>query len=45
MELTKNQMKEVVGGVSWELVAAVGGLIVFFLGFLNGYTNPESCHN
>ena len=38
-------MKEVVGGVSWEMVAAIGGLIVFFLGFLNGYTNPESCHN
>lgn len=45
MELNKREMCEIVGGVSWELLAAIGGFIVYLIGAVNGYTNPNQCNN
>lgn len=45
MELSKEKMHEIDGGVSWGLVAGIGAAIVYVIGFFSGFTNPTRCHN
>ena len=45
MELGKNEMKQINGGVAWETVAAIGAFIIYVIGTLSGYTNPTKCNN
>jgi len=46
MELTQNEMYNVSGGgVSWGIVAGIAAAVVYLIGCLNGYTNPNKCSN
>jgi len=45
MELTERQMYEVNGGISWGIVAGIAAAIVYIVGCLSGYTNPNRCDN
>ncbi|MBQ8219219.1 MAG: class IIb bacteriocin, lactobin A/cerein 7B family [Bacilli bacterium] len=45
MELTERQMYEVNGGISWGIVAGIAAAIVYIVGCLSGYTNPNRCNN
>jgi len=45
MELTEKQMYEVNGGISWGIVAGIAAAIVYIVGCLSGYTNPNRCNN
>ncbi len=45
MELSKNEMYQVKGGVAWETVAAIGAAIIYLIGAISGYTNPTKCNN
>ncbi len=45
MELNDQEMNEINGGVSWTLVSIIGGVIVYLIGVINGYTNPTQCNN
>ena len=45
MELTKNQMKEIDGGVSWGILTGIATAIVYLIGCISGYTNPDKCNN
>lgn len=45
MELSKNEMYQVKGGVAWETVSIVAGAVLFIIGILSGYTNPTKCNN
>lgn len=45
MELTKKEMYEITGGVSWEVIGIIGAAITYIIGILSGYTNPNRCHN
>ena len=45
MELTEKEMYNINGGVSWGVVAAIVGALVFIIGGLSGYTNPSKCNN
>ena len=46
MELNDNEMKKISGGaISWEVVAASGGIIAFIIGIISGITNPTKCNN
>ena len=45
MELTKHEMYEVTGGVSWAVVSGVIAGIIYIIGVVSGYTNPTRCNN
>lgn len=45
MELTKEQMNQVNGGVNWIILSGISTAIVYIVGFLSGYTNPSKCNN
>ena len=45
MELTEKQMYQVDGGVSWGILEGIAAAVVYAIGFLNGYTNPNKCSN
>lgn len=45
MELTKKQMKEIDGGVSWTLITGITAAVVYLIGCFSGYTNPDKCNN
>lgn len=45
MELNDKEMYEINGGVSWEVISTVGGIIVYIIGIISGYTNPNKCNN
>lgn len=45
MELTKKEMHNITGGVSWGIIAGVAAAVVYLIGCLNGYTNPNRCSN
>lgn len=45
MELSKEEMYQVKGGVAWETVAVIGAAIIYFIGIISGYTNPTKCNN
>ena len=46
MELTKNELFEISGGeVSWGFVAGIAAAIVYIIGCVSGFTNPNRCNN
>lgn len=46
MELTQKEMTDISGGgVSWGIVAGIAAAVVYLIGCLNGYTNPNKCSN
>ena len=45
MELTKEKMYEITGGVSWYTVGIIGAAITYIIGIFSGFTNPNRCHN
>ena len=45
MELTKQEMYEINGGVSWTVVSAIVAGVVYVIGVISGYTNPTKCNN
>lgn len=45
MELTKTEMYDIEGGVSWGLIAGIAAAVVYIIGCFNGYTNPNKCSN
>ena len=46
MELTQKEMSKISGGgVSWGLVAGIAAAVVYIIGCVSGYTNPNRCHN
>ena len=45
MELTKDEMYEITGGVSWQLIGIIGAALTYIIGIFSGYTNPKRCNN
>lgn len=45
MELNKEQMREINGGINWIIISGISAAIVYIMGFLSGYTNPSKCNN
>ena len=45
MELTKEEMYEVNGGVSWTVLSAIAAGLIYIIGVVSGYTNPTRCNN
>ena len=45
MKLTKEEMYEIKGGISWQIIGAIGAAITYIIGIISGYTNPSRCHN
>lgn len=45
MELTKDEMRKITGGVSWHIIGIMGAAITYIIGIFSGYTNPSRCHN
>ena len=45
MELTKEQMYKVSGGISWYVVGGIGAALAYIIGLLSGLTNPTRCNN
>ena len=45
MELTDKEMYQVNGGVSWQIISVIGGIFVYLIGVIEGYTNPNKCNN
>jgi len=41
--MNDTELKEVVGGASWGIWAAIGGVVSFVLGFFEGLANPVRC--
>lgn len=45
-KLNNIEMYSVDGGaVKWGVVALIGGILTFVVGIVDGYTNPQKCHN
>lgn len=47
LELTKEELVKVDGGfkISMGIVVSVGAAIVFVIGLIDGYINPNKCNN
>ncbi len=45
MEISKEKMYEITGGVSWQVVGIIGAAITYIIGIFSGFTNPNRCHN
>ena len=45
MELTKDEMQEITGGISWQTIGLIGAAITYIIGIFSGFTNPSRCHN
>ncbi len=45
MELSKEEMYQIKGGVAWETLAVIGAAIIYIIGVISGYTNPNRCNN
>jgi len=45
MELTKEELIKINGGVNWYLIGGIGSVITYIIGIISGYTNPSSCNN
>ena len=45
MELTKEEMLQIDGGINWYLIGGIGSLITYLIGIISGYTNPTECNN
>ena len=45
MELTNDEMYEISGGISWQIIGSIGAAIAYIIGVISGYTNPNRCHN
>ena len=41
--MTREELMEVRGGISWGLLGLGGGILTFLFGFLEGLTNPIKC--
>lgn len=41
--MSKEELINVKGGVSWALLGAGGAILTFLLGFLEGLVNPVKC--
>ena len=42
--LTQNELKEINGGISWGLIGALGTIVVFLTGLIDGYLRPLKCN-
>lgn len=42
-KLSLSEMENINGGRGWGILAFIGGAIAFFIGVLDGYTNPSAC--
>ena len=45
MELTREEMLKIKGGVAWYIVAGIGAAITYIIGIFSGLTNPSHCNN
>jgi len=47
LELTQEEMLKVDGGfkISMGVIAGIGAAIVFVIGLIDGYINPNKCSN
>ena len=45
MELNEKQMCDVSGGIGWGMIAGLAAALVYIVGCLIGYNNPNRCHN
>ena len=46
MELNNREMASINGGgVSWGVIAVIGGVLTYLIGVFSGYTNPSRCNN
>lgn len=45
MNLTNKEMSKVEGGSTLGVIAALGAGLVYLIGVLSGYTNPNKCNN
>lgn len=43
MELTKNEMLEINGGIGGWGVAGIVGAVIFLIGVIDGYVRPLAC--
>lgn len=48
MVLDNNELKNITGGSSkilWGILAAIGGIGTFLIGFIDGFIRPLSCND
>lgn len=45
MKLTNEEMFQISGGSTWGLIAGIGAALVYLIGVVSGYTNPNRCNN
>lgn len=44
--LNEQELKQInAGAIKWGLFAAIGGIITFVIGVLDGITNPTKCRS
>ncbi len=42
--MTKEELLEIKGGISWQTIATLGaGIVSFVIGFLEGLISPKKC--
>lgn len=42
--LNESELKNInAGAIKWGIVAAIGGIVTFIMGVLDGFTNPTKC--
>ncbi len=41
--LNDAELKVISGGINYGIIALLGGLIVFIIGFVDGFTRPLKC--
>ncbi len=43
-EIKTSELKSMkAGAIHWGIVGLIGGIITFFVGVIDGYTNPSKC--
>ena len=42
--MTNVELMKVMGGIKYSKIGILGGVIVFLLGVLDGYINPNKCN-
>ena len=44
-EISNNELTNIkAGAIHWGVVGIIGGIITFFVGVIDGFTNPSKCH-
>lgn len=44
-KIKEKELEQINGGFSWGLAAGIVSGIVFIIGIIDGYVNPQKCNN